>query len=72
MVLAPTGTDGLTPPLAARADHPQSRIVAVRVAILDDPSRFAPGFVSYANSALDWDSIDPTLTSFAKMPPLPA
>jgi len=45
-------------------------IVAVRAAILDDPSRFAPGFVSYATRALDWDPIDPALPSFGKMPPL--
>jgi len=51
------------------ADMPD--IVAIRAATLDDPSRFAPTFVTYADRAHEWDRVDPALTAFAKMPPGP-
>ena len=46
-------------------------IVAIRAATLDDPSRFAPTFVTYADRAQEWDRVDPALTAFAEMPPGP-
>ena len=51
------------------ADMPD--FVAIRAATLDDPKRFAPGFVSYAVRALEWDRVDQELPAFAGMPPGP-
>jgi hypothetical protein len=43
--------------------------IAVTAASLDDPGRFAPGFVTWGSTAQGWDRLDPALTVFAKMPP---
>lgn len=51
------------------ADMPD--FVAIRAATLDDPKRFAPGFVTYAVRALEWDRVDQALPAFARMPPGP-
>jgi hypothetical protein len=37
---------------------------------LDDPGRFKPSVVVYTDRGHAWDHLDPTLTSFARMPPL--
>jgi hypothetical protein len=36
---------------------------------LDDPSRFKPEHIVYAQSAHHWDYLDPALTVFRQMPP---
>jgi hypothetical protein len=36
---------------------------------LDDPSRFKPAQVVYAQSAQRWDHMDSALTAFSQMPP---
>jgi hypothetical protein len=38
---------------------------------LDDPSVFKPAFVCYTSRGHTWDLIDPTVSSFPKMPPMP-
>jgi hypothetical protein len=58
-----------SPVFLSFADMPD--IVAIRAGTLDDPRRFAPGFVSYTVRAYDWDRVDPALAAFAKMPPGP-
>ncbi len=35
---------------------------------LDDPSRFAPTLVVYAEHAQPWDTVDPALTCYPRMP----
>jgi hypothetical protein len=41
---------------------------AVHAASLDDPTRFKPHAVTYNVRRYAWDSIDPALTKFEKMP----
>lgn len=49
---------------AARPD-----LFTVHAASLDDPGRFKPQAVTYGVRAYHWDSIDPDLTKFDRMPP---
>jgi hypothetical protein len=43
-------------------------IVAVTAASLDEPERFDPQFVTYRVRAYRWDSVDPALKAFDRMP----
>lgn len=43
-------------------------LIAVHAASLDDPRRFKPSIVTYTSSGCSWDTIDPSLTAFPKMP----
>ena len=43
-------------------------MIAVHAASLDEPARFDPKVVTYGVRALAWDTIDPALTTFEKMP----
>ena len=43
-------------------------IFTIHAASLDDPGRFQPQVVTYAVRAHAWDSLDPGLQSFEKMP----
>ncbi|GBF39217.1 glutathione-dependent formaldehyde-activating GFA [Leptospira johnsonii] len=43
-------------------------LIAVHAGSLDEPSRFAPHTLTYKVRGLAWDSIDPSLQSFEKMP----
>lgn len=45
-------------------------MVAVPATSLDDPSRFNPQVVTYAIRGHAWDTIDPSLTKFERMPPM--
>lgn len=45
-------------------------MVAVTATSLDDPSRFNPQVVTYATRGHAWDTIDPSLTKFERMPPM--
>ena len=44
-------------------------VYAVPAGSLDDPDVFKPRFVVYTSSRQPWDSVDPDLTAFPKMPP---
>ena len=44
------------------------QMVAIHPGSLDDPSPFAPQFVTYASRAQSWDSMDAALQKFATMP----
>jgi hypothetical protein len=44
-------------------------LFTVHAASLDDPTRYAPQVVTYAVRGYAWDSIDPGLPKFDKMPP---
>jgi hypothetical protein len=44
-------------------------LIAVVAASLDDPSRFAPGQVTWTSAAPPWDAFPPGLIHHAKMPP---
>lgn len=43
-------------------------LVAVHAASLDDPARFKPQVVTYHGRAHAWDTLDPALTTFDRMP----
>ena len=43
--------------------------IAVHAASLDDPSRFHPSVVTYGVQGLSWDTMDPALRTFERMPP---
>ncbi|HZX27544.1 MAG TPA: GFA family protein [Telluria sp.] len=43
-------------------------LIAVHAASLDEPARFAPQVLTYASLAQPWDSVDPALPAFARMP----
>ena len=43
----------------------------VRVASLDDPSRFAPQMSVYTKRVQQWDHLNPALPKFQEMPPMP-
>jgi hypothetical protein len=45
-------------------------VFTVHAASLDDPSRFQPQMVTYRVRGYAWDSIDPALAAFDKMPPM--
>jgi len=44
-------------------------IFTIRAASLDEPARYKPQVVTYAARGLGWDHLDPSLTTFAGMPP---
>ena len=44
-------------------------IAAVHTASLDDPSRFSPEFLTYKIRGYEWDTMDPAIAAFDKMPP---
>lgn len=43
---------------------------AVHAASLDDPTRFKPQAVTYTVRGYGWDTLDPALAKFEKMPPM--
>lgn len=43
-------------------------IIAVHAASLDDPDLFNPQMVTYGVRARQWDTMDPALTTFERMP----
>jgi hypothetical protein len=43
-------------------------LIAIHATSLDDPGRFEPQVVTYNFRGLDWDTIDPSLQIFDKMP----
>lgn len=43
-------------------------LIAVHASSLDDPARFRPQAVTYAARGFGWDTIDPALPSFERMP----
>ncbi len=43
-------------------------VITVHATSLDDPGRFSPQVVTYASRARAWDTLDPKLTAFEKMP----
>jgi hypothetical protein len=44
-------------------------MLIVTAGSLDDPSRFVPQLIVYTSRGQTWDKVDPTLMSFARMPP---
>jgi hypothetical protein len=42
--------------------------IAVAAGSLDEPSRFAPQVLTYSMRGLPWDTIDPSLRAFERMP----
>ena len=44
-------------------------LIAVHAASLDDPGRFKPRVVTYNVRGYAWDTLDPSLQKFEKMPP---
>jgi hypothetical protein len=44
-------------------------MIFVRASSLDDPNVFNPQMVVYTDRAAAWDYVDPSLPSFAAMPP---
>jgi len=44
-------------------------LLAVHASSLDDPSQFKPQMVTYGIRSQAWDTTDPSLQSFARMPP---
>ena len=44
-------------------------IFVVRAGTLDEPERYRPQMVFWAETAQEWDRIDPALPAFARMPP---
>lgn len=40
-----------------------------RAGSLDDPDRFTPEVLTYSVRGLAWDTIDPSLHAFERMPP---
>ena len=43
----------------------------IHASSLDEPERFNPSMVVFADSAVVWDHIDPELPRFPGMPPMP-
>ena len=43
-------------------------LIAVPASSLDEPGRFAPQVLTYSVRGLAWDSIDPALQAFQRMP----
>jgi len=48
---------------------PAPDLIAVHAASLDNPARFVPQKVMYNSRQHIWDTLDPSLTKFDKMPP---
>jgi len=44
-------------------------LFTVHAASLDDPRRYKPQAVTYTLRGYDWDSLDPAVPTFARMPP---
>lgn len=44
-------------------------LIAVPAGSLDEPGRFAPQVLTYGVRGLPWDTIDPALPAFERMPP---
>lgn len=44
-------------------------VIAIHAASLDDPGQFEPRALTYAGRGLAWDTIDPSLQIFERMPP---
>ncbi|MFC5498617.1 GFA family protein [Caenimonas terrae] len=44
-------------------------LIAVHAASLDEPAGFAPQVVTYRGRGLAWDTVDPALPAFERMPP---
>ena len=55
-----------TPVLLMFAAMPD--LIAVHAASLDEPSQFRPQVVTYTSRGQAWDTLDPTLQSFDRMP----
>ncbi|WP_039948168.1 GFA family protein [Leptospira fainei] len=45
-------------------------LFTVHATSLDDPRRYKPQVVTYADRGYTWDHIDPSLPKFEKMPPI--
>ncbi|MBV8471967.1 MAG: GFA family protein [Hyphomicrobiales bacterium] len=45
-------------------------VFTIRAASLDDPSRYKPQLVSYNVRGHAWDTLDPSLPKFERMPPM--
>ena len=45
------------------------QLFTIHAASLDEPARFKPQVVTYAVRGYAWDSLDPALTKFDRMPP---
>ena len=45
------------------------QLIAVHAASLDDPSQFNPQLVTYSIRGHAWDTMDPALQTFERMPP---
>jgi hypothetical protein len=43
-------------------------LIAVHAASLDDPSQFNPQMVTYSIGGHAWDTMDPSLQKFERMP----
>lgn len=43
-------------------------LIAIHATSLDDPSQFTPQAITYAIRALAWDTVDPSLQAYARMP----
>jgi len=43
-------------------------IIAVHAGSLDEPERFAPAMVTFTSRAMAWDTVDPELKAFDRMP----
>jgi len=44
-------------------------LIVVRAGTLDEPERYRPQMVFWAEAAQDWDPPSPAVTAFARMPP---
>jgi hypothetical protein len=44
-------------------------LIAVHATSLDDPSQFSPKVLTYSSRGHAWDSVDPSLPAFGRMPP---
>jgi hypothetical protein len=44
-------------------------LIAIHAASLDEPGRFKPQVLTYSSQGRQWDTIDPTLPAFERMPP---
>ena len=56
-----------TPVYLTFTDAPER--IAVHAASLDDPARFNPRVVTYAARGYAWDTLEPSLQKFDRMPP---
>ena len=43
-------------------------LIAIAAGSLDEPARFAPHVLTYSVRGLAWDTIDPALKTFERMP----